>query len=70
MRSYSVETHGRPIAIDFSKFKLGTSFFVPGTRVEAMTQSIAKEMKRLKIPVDIQPVVENGILGVRVWRLP
>ena len=44
-----METHGRPIALDFSKFKLGTPFFVPGTRVEAMTQSIAKEMKRRRL---------------------
>jgi hypothetical protein len=65
-----METHGRPVVLDFSKFLLGTSFFVPGTRLEQLTESIGKEMRRLHIRVDIKPVVENGILGVRVWRLP
>lgn len=55
--------------IDWSKFRKGYSFFVPCIDHEAARDAIAKTMKRLKMSVLTRVVVEEGIKGLRVWRV-
>jgi hypothetical protein len=64
----TLQTHGIPIKIDWEKFKVGTSFFIPGIDQDDLIRQLRREMQRLKIGVQIQAVVENSMLGVRVWR--
>jgi len=65
-----METHGIPITIDWDKFQVGTSIFIPGVDQKKLHRDLRQEMGRLKLKVVIKPVVEHDILGVRVWRVP
>ena len=65
-----METHGIPIEIDWGKFQIGTSIFIPGVDQDGLKRQIRWEMRRLQLKVVIKGVVENGILGVRTWRVP
>ena len=47
----------------------GTSFFIPCLDCKAAKIEIRKETKRLKFKVAMKVVIEEGIRGVRVWRL-
>jgi hypothetical protein len=55
--------------IDWSKFRRGYSFFVPCIDQEEARKALAKTMKRLKMSVVTRVVVEEGIKGLRVWRV-
>ena len=55
--------------IDWSKFRRGTSFFVPCIDEKAARKEIAAITKRLKIPVVTKVTIEDGIKGLRVWRV-
>jgi hypothetical protein len=65
-----VETHGIPIDLQWDAFQISTSFFVPGVDRQGLERQIRGEMRRLGIHVVTRQVVENDILGVRVWRVP
>ena len=55
--------------INWRKFKKGYSFFVPCIDHEAARSSLAVVTKRLKIKTVSKVVIEDGIKGLRVWRL-
>ena len=55
--------------IDWAKFRKGYSFFVPCIDPEAARASLATVTKRLKIGVLTRVVVEDGVKGLRVWRI-
>lgn len=65
-----METHGIPIELRWDLFQIGTSFFVPGVDREKLDKQLRQEMRRLDIRVVVRQVVENDMLGVRVWRIP
>jgi hypothetical protein len=55
--------------IDWSKFRRGYSFFVPCIEEKVARQTIAAITKRLKMAVVTKVVIEDGIKGLRVWRV-
>ena len=55
--------------IDWSKFRRGTSFFVPCIDEKAARATIAAVSKRLKMTTVTKIVIEDGIKGLRVWRV-
>lgn len=55
--------------IDWSKFRRGYSFFVPCIDEKAARQTIAAVSKRLKMTTVTKVVIEEGIKGLRVWRV-
>lgn len=65
-----MQTHGIPIEIVWGAFKIGTSIFIPGIDQDDLKRQLRWEMTRLKLKVVIKAVIENDILGVRVWRVP
>lgn len=54
--------------INWSRFKRGTSFFVPCLDAKAARAEVHRVTKRLKIPVLTKVVIQDGIKGLRVWR--
>jgi hypothetical protein len=54
--------------IDWGKFRVGYSFFVPCIDHMAARKTIAKITRRLKINVVTKVTIEEGIKGLRVWR--
>jgi hypothetical protein len=65
-----MQTHGIPIDIEWDAFQIGTSIFIPGVDVDDLKRQAQWEMKRLGLEVVINPVIEDGVMGVRIWRVP
>lgn len=55
--------------IAWRRFKRGTSFFVPCLRLDEGKETVLKVTKRLGYRVAIKIVIEDGIKGLRVWRI-
>ena len=55
--------------INWAKFRVGYSFFVPCIDHEKAQESIKRTTRRLKINVVTKLVVEDGVKGLRVWRV-
>ena len=55
--------------IDWAKFRRGHSFFVPCIDDKAARKEVTAICKRLKISVVTKITIEDGIKGLRVWRV-
>jgi len=55
--------------INWSKFRVGYSFFVPCIDHVGAKKSVAQTMKRLKIDYVTKVVIEEGVKGLRIWRV-
>jgi hypothetical protein len=55
--------------INWAKFRKGYSFFVPCIDVEQARKDINRTTRRLGIEVITKQVIEDGIKGLRVWRM-
>lgn len=55
--------------INWKKFRPGYSFFVPCIDHEAARATLAVVTKRLKIKTVSKVVIEDGVSGLRVWRV-
>ena len=55
--------------VNWEKFRVGYSFFVPCIDVAKAREEIARVTKRLRIEIVTKVVVEDGVKGLRVWRL-
>jgi hypothetical protein len=53
----------------WSEFKPGTSIFIPAIDTKAATEAIKKESERLEFQFVHKVVIEDGVQGIRVWRL-
>lgn len=65
-----MKIQGLSLLVDWTKFKEGTSFFVPCIQPKAVKKEIEQEAARLKVNVICKQVVHNNTLGLRVWRAP
>ena len=55
--------------INWKAFKKGTSIFVPCLNSPKAVEEIMSTMKRLKVKVVTKVVIQDGVRGVRIWRL-
>lgn len=55
--------------IDWEEFTVGSSFFVPCLSVSYSSEYVYRKMRRLGYAVIIKVVVEDGVQGLRVWRI-
>jgi hypothetical protein len=55
--------------LDWSKFRRGYSFFVPCIDPKGARKDLHVVTKRLGIDIITKCVVEEGIKGLRVWRV-
>lgn len=62
-------TNGVDYQIKWPEFKPGTSMFIPAINTKAAIEAITKESKRLEFEFVHKIVVEDGVQGIRVWRL-
>jgi len=58
-----------PLLIEWDKFKVGTSFFVPCIDRKLTQRFVEEEAGRLKLNVVCKQVIEKGKYGLRVWRI-
>jgi hypothetical protein len=64
-----MKVHGLSFEIDWSKFKPGRTFFIPCLDLETAKKEVETVVKRLKYSVEMRGVIENGVKGLRVWRI-
>jgi|TARA_R100000687_G_C6329714_1_gene109030 hypothetical protein len=62
-------TNGVDYQIMWPDFKPGSSIFIPAIDVKAAVKALKKESERLEFKFVHKIVVENGVKGVRAWRL-
>lgn len=62
-------TNGVDYLIDWPNFQSGTSIFIPVIDAKAAIAAMKLEAKRLEFEFVHKIVVEDGIKGVRFWRL-
>ena len=55
--------------INWKNFRNGYSFFVPCLDVVTAKKQILQTTNRLKIEVFMKVVIEEGVKGLRVWRV-
>lgn len=55
--------------INWAAFKPGASFFIPCINHKNALQDITKVLKRLKFKFVTRVVIEDGVQGVRIWRV-
>lgn len=55
--------------INWAKFRVGHSFFVPCIDHKAAKRAVKEATDRLKIRVVTKVVIVEGIKGLRVWRV-
>jgi hypothetical protein len=64
MRIHTIE-----FDVDWEKFKPYSSFFIPALNWKYARDIVKKECKKRNLKVVVRLSVENGIRGVRVWRV-
>jgi len=60
---------GVRIAVEWDKWELGASVFVPALAVDAAIAQFNSHAARRGWAIITQIVVEDGLLGVRAWRV-
>jgi hypothetical protein len=55
--------------VNWRKFVVGASFFVPCIHALEAREDVKKLTRRLGFRVTIKVVIEDGIRGLRVWRI-
>lgn len=48
---------------------VGDSFFIPTMKPAYLTYAADNAAKKSEVKVKIHTVTENGVLGIRVWRV-
>ena len=64
-----VRIEGVDYAINWKNFSIGSSFFIPCINDREARTCIEQKMRRLRYNVVIKLVIEDGIRGLRVWRV-
>jgi hypothetical protein len=55
--------------INWKEFRAGTSFFIPCIDSELAKAEVMQVTQRLKIEVLMKICIEDGIMGLRIWKL-
>jgi hypothetical protein len=55
--------------VNWRKFKKGGSFFIPCLDPPEAKKEIALTMQRLRYLIVTKVVIEDGVKGLRVWRI-
>lgn len=55
--------------VNWGAFRKGTSLFFPCLHVARARAQLMVVVKRLRLKVLVKPTVEDGIRGLRVWRM-
>ena len=58
-----------PVEIDWGKFEVGYSIFIPTLDASKTYHIVRKEVEPLGIKLVRRPRIENGRMGVRIWRI-
>jgi len=55
--------------VNWRNFKVGYSIFIPCLDPDAAKKDILRVTKRLKMEVVFKTVINEGVKGLRIWRI-
>ena len=61
--------HRLNFRINWSKFIVGASFFIPCLDTETALTELIQVTKRLHFKIKAQVNIDEGVYGLRVWRI-
>jgi len=61
--------NGRPPIYPWLEMEIGDSFFVADKTAVQISAVVSQAKKRYFVDLTIRTVTENGVTGVRVWRI-
>jgi hypothetical protein len=64
-----LEIEGVQVQIEWLKFRIGTSFFLPCINHDRMIWAITQRAQNRGFRVKTIAHIENGMWGIRVWRI-
>lgn len=64
-----MKIEGIEYEINWKKFLVGSSFFIPCLDPTKAKKQILQKTSRLKYDVATKVTIEDGVRGVRVWRI-
>ncbi len=64
-----LEVEGMQVHIEWGEFIVGSSFFIPCINDRALMTAVAVHARSRKMRVKYTARVENGMWGVRFWRV-
>jgi hypothetical protein len=64
-----MQLEGVDYVINWRAFKRSTSIFLPCLNTAAAKQHVLSVTRRLKLKVLIKVVIQDGVQGLRIWRL-
>ena len=64
-----MRVHGISFNVNWAKFGVGTSFFIPCLDEIKAEKQILRVTKRLGFKVKCRVVIEENVKGLRVWRI-
>ena len=67
-RADELHPDGIPVAIDWDRWDVGMSVFVPCTGLLRASTQAREIAERKGYKVVVRPGIEGGYLGVRIWR--
>jgi hypothetical protein len=68
LRTYDINPDGVRIVLDWDAFVVGASFFVPCINTDLAVKQLTTITDNRLQQVTTKIRVENGRLGVRIWR--
>lgn len=64
-----MQIDGVPIVLETYDFVVGSSFFVPSFNPQVHAQTARKSLAKLGYKTTHRVVIEDGVLGFRIWRV-
>jgi len=64
-----LEIEGVRVVIDWDEFIVGSSFFIPCIDDSSVKNKLATLAAAQEIKIKTRARIENGLWGVRVWRV-
>lgn len=61
--------HTIDFQVDWDKFEVGSSFFIPCLNWKKAKRIIKAECNRRGVRAWVKLVIEEGVRGVRTWRM-
>jgi hypothetical protein len=64
-----MQVEGVSYNVNWKAFKRGSSIFIPCLDCKRGKKTVQEVLKRLQIKALFKTVIEDGIQGLRIWRL-
>lgn len=68
MSEKPLEIEGVQVQVDWSKFYVGSSFFVPCIKTQTFLMQFMIHARRREFTIRAMARIENGMWGIRIWR--